>query len=254
MIEDAEKSWILKKWDKIVEATSWNTWIWLALVSAIKWYSLIIVMPESMSVERRRLIASYWAKIILTPASKWMGWAIKKAKEIEENDWVWSPKQFENFSNVDAHFETTWPEIFEQTNWEIDFFVSAVWTWWTITWAWKFLKNKLENIKIIAVEPEDSPVLSWWKPWPHKIQWIWAGFIPKIVDLDIIDEIFTVSVEESIKSMKKLAEKEWILAWISTWANLAISEKLAKKYPNAKIVTIMPDTGERYLSNNFLEC
>lgn len=254
MIEDAEKKWLIKKWDKIIESTSWNTWIWLALICAIKWYHLILTMPESMSLERRRLIASYWAEIVLTPANLGMWWAIKKAKEIEENDWIWSPKQFENFSNVDAHFETTGPEIFKQTNWKIDYFISAVWTGWTITWVWKFLKSKNKDIKIIAIEPEESPVLAWWKPWPHKIQWIWAGFIPKIIDLKIIDEIFTISKEEAISAMKKLASKEWLLAWISSWANLAIAEKIAKKYPNAKIITVLSDTWERYLSNNFLEC
>ncbi|MDM8293127.1 cysteine synthase A [Faecalicoccus pleomorphus] len=251
MIEKAEEQGLLKKGATIIEPTSGNTGIGLASVCASKGYKAIFTMPETMSVERRNLLKAYGAKIVLTPGSQGMKGAIAKAKELQEstpNSLI--PSQFTNLENPQAHYETTGPELWEQTDGEIDIFVAGVGTGGTISGTGKYLKEKNPNIKIVAVEPEGSPVLSQGKTGPHGIQGIGAGFVPDTLNTQIYDEIITVTNENAYNTGRAIAQKEGLLVGISSGASVYAAIQLAKRPENEgkRIVALMPDTGERYLS------
>ena len=251
MIEKAEEQGLLKKGATIIEPTSGNTGIGLASVCASKGYKAIFTMPETMSVERRNLLKAYGAKIVLTPGSQGMKGAIAKAKELQEstpNSLI--PSQFTNLENPQAHYETTGPELWEQTDGEIDIFVAGVGTGGTISGTGKYLKEKNPNIKIVAVEPEGSPVLSQGKTGPHGIQGIGAGFVPDTLNTQIYDEIVTVTNENAYNTGRAIAQKEGLLVGISSGASVYAAIQLAKRPENEgkRIVALMPDTGERYLS------
>lgn len=250
MIEDAEKKGILKKGNVIVEPTSGNTGIGLAMVSAVKGYQLILVMPESMSVERRKLMAAYGATFELTPREGGMNAAIEKAKEIVANDKnAWMPQQFENQANVNAHINFTSQEILKDFPEGFDYLIAGVGTGGHITGIGKVLKEKFPRIKVFAVEPEQSPVIAGGSPGPHPIQGIGAGFIPKILDTSLLDGTISVSKEESFNYAQRAAKEEGLFIGISSGAALAAVSKKLKDIPKGgKILTINYDTGERYLS------
>ena len=249
MIEDAEEKGILKEGSVIIEPTSGNTGIGLASVAAAKGYRLIITMPETMSVERRKLIAAFGAELVLTDGSKGMNGAIEKAEELSReipNSII--AGQFINPANPKAHFDTTGPEIFKDTDGKVDIVVAGVGTGGTITGIGEYLKAKNPNIKIVAIEPSDSPVLSGGKAGAHGLQGIGAGFVPEILNTEIIDEIITVTTEEAYSASRMLAKTEGVLVGISSGAALYGAMKIAKKEQNKNIVVILPDTGDRYLS------
>lgn len=251
MILDAEKQGLLKEGSTIIEPTSGNTGIGLASVGVSKGYRVIIVMPESFSIERRKLIKAYGAEIVLSKADKGMKGAIEKADELAleiENSFI--PSQFSNPSNWKAHYETTGPEIWNDCDGNIDILISAVGTGGTITGTGKYLKEKNPNIKIVAVEPASSAVLSGGKAGPHKIQGIGAGFIPEVLDTNIYDEIITVSDENAIDTAKTFNQKQGVLVGISSGAALYAAIKLAKDInnQNKNIVVILPDSADRYVS------
>lgn len=251
MIEDAEKKGILKKSATIIEPTSGNTGVGLALVAAVKGYHLILTMPETMSIERRKLAQAYGAEIVLTEGSLGMKGSVDKAIELQNSiDGSIILQQFENPANPKAHYETTGPEIWNDTNGNIDVFVACVGTGGTISGTAKFLKEKNPEIKIVAVEPEESPLLSKGYAGAHKIQGIGANFIPANLDRTQIDEVITVPSDNAIKLAKEIASNEGILVGISSGAALSAAIALSEKseYANKTIVTILPDTGERYLS------
>jgi len=251
LIEDAERKGIIKKDTVIIEPSSGNTGIALAMICATKGYSLIITMPESMSLERRNLIKSFGAKLILTPASEGMSGAIAKATQLaNENDNYYMPQQFDNLANVEMHRKTTAEEIWKDTDGKIDFFVAGVGTGGTFTGVSDILKQRNPNMKSIAVEPNDSPVLSGGKPGPHKIQGIGAGFIPSIFNANYIDEIIKIKNEDAFETARRLIKEEGILCGISAGANVCAALEIAKREENKGklIVTIICDTGERYLS------
>jgi len=250
MIEAAEKQGILKSDSIIVEPTSGNTGIGLAMVAAVKGYELILVMPESMSVERRKIMAAYGAKFELTPRELGMKGAIEKANQIVSNNpKAWIPQQFENEANVKMHINTTAQEILNDFPDGIDYLVTGVGTGGHITGVSKVLKEKFPNLKTFAVEPELSPVLSGGKPSPHPIQGIGAGFVPKILDTSLLDGIITVSKEEAFEFAQRAAKEEGIFMGISSGASLAAVSKKLKEIPEGnKILTFNYDTGERYLS------
>lgn len=252
MIEDAEKKGLLKHDTIIIEPTSGNTGIGLAMVSAVKGYQLILVMPESMSIERRKLMASYGAKFVLTPREKGMKGAIEQAKKlVEENSNSWMPMQFDNEANVKVHMETTSNEILNDFPEGIDFLVTGVGTGGHITGCAEVLKSKFPNLKVYAVEPELSPVLSGGSPSPHPIQGIGAGFIPSIYKKDLIDGIVQVSKDDAFEFAKKSAKNEGVLIGISSGASLAAVNKLISSgviKEGNKVLTFCYDTGERYLS------
>ncbi len=251
MIEDAEKSGKLKKGSVIVEPTSGNTGIGLASVGVAKGYKVIIVMPETMSVERRQIIKAYGAELVLSDGTKGMKGAIEKAKEVasnNENSFI--PSQFENASNPLAHYETTGPEIWEDTDGQVDIFVAGVGTGGTVSGVGEYLKSKNKNIKIVAVEPSTSAVLSTGVAGSHKIQGIGSGFVPKTLNTSIYDEIITVSNEDAFSTGKLMGIKEGFLVGISSGAATYASIQLAKRPENAgkKIVVLLPDNGDRYFS------
>ncbi|MFI3325317.1 MAG: cysteine synthase A [Clostridia bacterium] len=249
MIEEAEKQKLINKDTVIIEPTSGNTGIGLCAIACAKGYKVVLTMPESMSMERRNLLKAYGADLVLTEASKGMSGAIAKAEEFaKETANSFIPSQFENPANPNAHYKTTGAEIWEDTDGTVDILVAGVGTGGTITGTGKFLKEKNPNIKIIAVEPMKSAVLSGEKSGPHGLQGIGAGFIPKITDVSLFDEIIKVNEEDAYKNAKDLVAKEGILVGISAGAALYAAKETAEKYPNKKIVVILPDTGERYLS------
>jgi cysteine synthase A len=256
MIDTAEKEGKLKPGSLIVEPTSGNTGIGLAFVSAARGYKLLLTMPESMSIERRKLLKTLGAEVVLTPASEGMKGAINKALEIhEENSGSFMPQQFKNPANPEIHRIATAEEIWRDTDGKIDYFISGIGTGGTITGCGEVLKKKNPDIKIIAVEPEGSAVLSGEDPGPHKIQGIGAGFVPDVLNTDIIDEIIKVHSEDAAKMTRKLAKKEGLFVGISSGAAAHAAYKLgSRKEVNGKtIVAILPDTGERYLSTCIFE-
>lgn len=251
MIKDAEDKGLVNKDTVIVEPTSGNTGIALAFVAAAKGYKLILTMPETMSIERRSLLAALGAELVLTPGTEGMKGAINKAEElVSEIPNAFMPQQFKNPANPEIHKATTAEEIWDDTEGQIDFFVAGVGTGGTITGVGEALKAKNKNIKIIAVEPDDSPVLSGGNPGPHKIQGIGAGFIPDIFNKVIVDEIFRVKNEEAFAAARRLAGTEGLLVGISSGAALHAATEIARKPENKgkNIVVLLPDTGERYLS------
>ena len=250
MIEDAENKGILKKDTLIVEPTSGNTGIGLALVAAVKGYKLILVMPESMSVERRKLMSAYGAEFELTPRELGMKGAIEKATEIvSQNSNSWMPQQFENPSNVDAHINTTAQEILSDFPEGIDYLITGVGTGGHITGVAKVLKQKFSDLKVFAVEPELSPVISGGKPGPHPIQGIGAGFIPKNLNVGLLDGVIQVSKEAAFEFAQRAAKEEGLFIGVSSGASFAaVSQKLKDIPKGKKILTFSYDTGERYLS------
>ena len=251
MIKTALDEGKIDKATTIIEPTSGNTGIGLSMVCAVLGLKLIIVMPETMSKERQDLMKAYGANLVLTEGSKGMKGAIEKAGELKneiENSFI--PQQFKNISNMKAHYNITAEEIWADTEGKIDIFVAGVGTGGTVTGIGKKLKEYNPNIKVIALEPFDSPFLSEGRAGAHKIQGIGAGFKPDILDLDIVDEIITVKNEDAINTAKLLAKEEGILAGISAGANVFVSAKLANENPEKTVVTVLPDTGERYLSTN----
>ena len=249
MIEDAENKGILNKNTVIVEPTSGNTGVGLALVAAVKGYKLIVVMPESMSIERRKLVSAYGAEVVLTPKEKGTGGAIAKPLEIAEgkpNYWV--PQQFENPAKPEVHERTTAQEILQSFPDGFDYFVTGVGTGGHISGVSKVLKQHFPHLKTIAVEPELSPVLSGGAAGPHPLQGIGAGFVPKNYDAKLVDDILLISKDEAFEYARKLAKEEGILAGISTGASLAAVAKVLKKDPKARVLTVNYDTGERYWS------
>lgn len=251
MVEDAEKSGKLKKGSTIIEPTSGNTGIGLASVATAKGYKTILTMPETMSVERRNLLKAYGAEIVLTDGTKGMSGAIAKAKELEkEIDGGIILGQFENPANPKAHFDTTGPEIWEDTDGNVDFFVAGVGTGGTLSGVGNFLKSKKADVKVVAVEPQTSPVLSEGHGGPHKIQGIGAGFVPETLDTNVYDEIFAVENDDAFATGKAIARTEGVLVGISSGAAVYAATELAKRPENKGkiIVALLPDTGDRYLS------
>jgi cysteine synthase len=248
MIEAAEQSGDLKEGDTIIEPTSGNTGIGLAMVAAAKGLRAILVMPDTMSMERRNLLKAYGAELILTPGAEGMGGAIRKAGELAEEHGYFMPQQFKNEANPEVHSRTTGKEIVEQMD-QLDAFVSGIGTGGTITGAGSVLKEHYADVKIYAVEPTDSPVLSGGKPGPHKIQGIGAGFVPDILNTEIYDEVLTVKNEEAFETARRAAKEEGILGGISSGAAIKAALDVAKKLGKGKkVLAIIPSNGERYLS------
>ncbi|UCE99577.1 MAG: cysteine synthase A [Planctomycetota bacterium] len=256
MIEAAEEKGLIKEDTVVIEPTSGNTGIGLACICAAKGYRIILTMPESMSIERRKLLKLFGAEVVLTPAERGMPGAVEKAEKLlAENTNAFMPQQFKNPANPQIHRETTAEEIWSDTSGNVDILVAGVGTGGTITGCGEVLKNRNKNLKVIAVEPKDSPVLSGGKPSPHKIQGIGAGFVPDVLNVNIIDEIIQVSNADAIETARQLAAQEGILAGISAGANVwaAIQVSQRKDSEGKTIVTIVCDTGERYISTELFD-
>ena len=254
MIETAEKQGLINKDTTIIEPTSGNTGIGLALISAIKGYKIILTMPETMSIERRKLLAAYGAELVLTDGSKGMKGAIEKAEELHKqikNSFI--PQQFKNPANPEKHYNTTAREIWKDLNSKIDIFVAGVGTGGTVSGVGKFFKEQNPNIQIVAVEPESSPVLSGGNAGSHKIQGIGAGFVPETFNREVVDRIITVSNDNALETARKAAKQEGMLIGISSGASLYAAINLANENPDKTVVVLLPDTGERYLTSVLFE-
>jgi cysteine synthase A len=254
MIEQAEQDGLLQPGDIIVEPTSGNTGIGISLVGAIKGYKIVLIMPDTMSMERRRLLGAFGAELILTPGAKGMRGAIAKAEEVAAERKAFMPQQFCNPANPKVHLETTGPEILRDLNNQVDALVAGVGTGGTITGAGQAIKEKNPEALIIAVEPSDSSVLSGGEPGPHKIQGIGAGFVPDVLNTEILTEIITVTNEQAMVTTRDLARDEGIFVGISSGANVFAARQVATRLkPDQNVVTILCDTGERYLSTNIFD-
>ena len=254
MIESAEKQGLINKDTIIIEPTSGNTGIGLALISAIKGYKIILTMPETMSLERRKLLAAYGAELVLTEGTKGMKGAIERAEELHkeiQNSFI--PQQFKNPANPEKHYNTTAREIWKDTEGKIDIFVAGVGTGGTVSGVGKYLKEQNPDIQIVAVEPESSPVLSKGIAGSHKIQGIGAGFVPDTFNRDVVDKIITVTNEDAIETARKSAKQEGMLIGISSGASLYAAISLANENPDKTVVALLPDTGERYLTSVLFE-
>ncbi|MGE8207395.1 cysteine synthase A [Heyndrickxia sp. NPDC080065] len=249
MIESAEKEGKIQPGDTIVEPTSGNTGIGLAMVAAVKGYNAVLVMPETMSLERRNLLRAYGADLVLTPGPEGMNGAVRKAEELAKENGYFMPQQFKNEANPEIHRLTTGKEIVEQMGEQLDAFVSGIGTGGTITGAGEVLRKKYPDIKIVAVEPKDSPILAGGKPGPHKIQGLGANFIPDTLNKEIYDEIIHVATEEAFEASRRVAKEEGILGGISAGAAIHAALKVAAELGKGKkVLAIIPDNGERYLS------
>lgn len=253
MIRDAEDESILESGDTVIEPTSGNTGIGLAIVCAAKGYPLVLTMPDSMSTERRKLLKAFGAELILTPGSEGMAGAVQRAEELAEEKGYFMPQQFNNPSNPKVHEETTAVEILEDLP-DLDAFVAGVGTGGTITGVGRVLKENRSAAEIVAVEPAESPVLSGGEAGPHSIQGIGAGFVPRVLDMEVIDRVITVSSEDAVQQTRELAKREGILAGISSGAALFAAKQVAQELGEGKqVVVVLPDTGERYLSTDLFE-
>ena len=256
MIEAAEKQGLIKPGTVIIEPTSGNTGIGLAFICAVKGYRLMLTMPESMSIERRKLLKLFGAEIVLTPAELGMTGAVQEAEQlVAKNSNSFMPQQFNNPANPQIHAETTAEEIWNDTDGKVDIFVAGIGTGGTLTGCAEVLKQRNKNLKAVALEPEDSPVLSGGEPGPHKIQGIGAGFVPQVLNVDAIDEIIQVSNDDAMETARQLASKEGILAGVSSGAAMWAAMQLSQQVENQgkTIVVILPDTGERYISTEMFE-